>query len=379
MGRPALRRLALAVALIFATFGPINVLIQSANSDLFWVDLVSLTLLAGGFAAALLLNGHERNKIAWITIAFVALMLTRVEIISFFAGDKAEAALTGIDAEGIIRTRRQVAAFLAMAFIASGYAVFLRVVNREVEERTSLEIEMDVARKIQQSLLPAKPFKNKWCEIYGVTKPTLAVGGDFFDIVEIGNDKVLVAIADVSGHGVGASIMAATTKGVMRSQIGTSASLTALLANLNKTLYGISDKQTFVTFAAILFDFQTQIAHIATAGHPPVLHFQKEEKRLLHHRSPNLAVALTEKTEFTLIEQPFSRGDDFLLYTDGILEPHNVENEDFGEDRLHEAFLESLDLNLQARPKHIIHAAQSFTANKILPDDATLVGVTITS
>ena len=111
-----------------------------------------------------------------------------------------------------IDVRRPLFGVIAIFLLSAGYTLFLRVVGEETKKRGRLETEVAVARRIQQSLQPSAAFKTDWCEAAGITVPATEVGGDYFDMIKISDDEAVIAIADVSGHGVGAGILSAMTK-----------------------------------------------------------------------------------------------------------------------------------------------------------------------
>ncbi|HEV8537813.1 MAG TPA: SpoIIE family protein phosphatase, partial [Bacteroidota bacterium] len=131
--------------------------------------------------------------------------------------------------------------------------------------------EINIARKIQQSLIPCTTFENSWCRVAGMTASATEVGGDYFDIVALSDHRLVVAVADVAGHGVGSGILSAMTKSALRSQHMHVASPAMVLENLNRTIYQVSERNMFVTLAYLLLDADARTAAYATAGHLPLL------------------------------------------------------------------------------------------------------------
>jgi sigma-B regulation protein RsbU (phosphoserine phosphatase) len=222
---------------------------------------------------------------------------------------------------------------LAIGLLAAGYIVFIRVIRAEVQQRSRLETEVRIAREIQESLLPSAAFDRPWCSAAGAAHPATEVGGDFFDIVALpASESAAFAIADVTGHGVGAGILGAMTKSALRSQLVHSADPAAVLATVNATLAQLSDQKTFVTFAYALVDGPTRRVRYATAGHPPILHVRGGKATAL--RTVNLALGMRADTTFATGELAAAPGDLLVLYTDGILEARDERGEEFGAERL---------------------------------------------
>ena len=254
-----------------------------------WRFILIQTVASGGMAASIIYFARK----GWWMVALSVIVWTSVSVlnsgeISFnyddrglrveLGGVKARTSRANVSTETLseedlnaIYTQRSILGALAIALIASGYAMFIRVISKELEQRTRLETEVSIAREIQQSLLPLTTHETGYAEVSGATVPATEVGGDFFDIVELSGPEVAVAIADVAGHGVGAGILAAMTKSAFRSQLQNNRVPVDALQNLNRTILEVSTAKLFVDVAYLLIDPSTGIMRYATAGHPPIL------------------------------------------------------------------------------------------------------------
>lgn len=381
MQPPALRKLALAVALIFAVFGPIQVLMLPLLPPGVWLRVFALTLLSGGFAASIILFGRRLLPLLLTIAVFTAILLALPSTFSISSrmakqqSMEATEQLALLSEEDIERQgeQRLLIGMFGIGMIAGGYAVFIIVIAREVRRRAGLESEIKAAQKIQQALLPAAPLELPWCEIAGMCVPAAEVGGDYFDVIKLSDEEVLVVVGDVSGHGLGAGILAAMTKSALYSQFDLAVSPRDILTRLNRTLCRLTGKNSFVTLAVLYLNQRLQTARLATAGHPPVLHYQAAARAITARRTPSLGLGLAPDATFEEMEIPVAPGDRFLLYTDGVIEASNRAKEQFGEERLREIMIASRHAAAMAAGMAIIKSVQNFSAKEALADDATVV------
>ncbi|RPH34742.1 hypothetical protein EHM92_07505 [bacterium] len=157
-------------------------------------------------------------------------------------------------------------------------------------------------------------------------------GGDYYDIIPLPDERVALAIADVTGHGVGAGILSAMTKSALHLQLDHATDPESVLNHLNKVVYEISDEKTFVTFAYALITPSDFAITLAAAGHPPVLHRAGASRTVTPLRSKNVALGMRQNSSFAGTMTVSYQSDDLLLlYTDGLLEVTNASGEQFSE------------------------------------------------
>jgi sigma-B regulation protein RsbU (phosphoserine phosphatase) len=385
MDQKDLRRLALAVFFLFGTIGPLTMLMESSILPGSWFKLLYLTVLCGTFSASI---------IFFIKKPFRLIVLLVLIQVAMFSADRAEELLLGRVEQKMILTanhvfilnqseldriqvRRPVFGIVAIFLLSAGYALFIRVIAEENRKRARLETEVAVARAIQKSLQPPSIFTTDWCEAAGLTVPATEVGGDYYDMIKISDDEVVIAIADVSGHGVGAGILAAMTKSAVRAELNHSKVPSELLFTLNNTIYQVTDRSMFVSFAYVLLDRRTMTAQIATAGHPPIFLFRKSDGAIIEARTPNLALAVQPSTSYTAQTIQLNRGDELILYSDGITEASNDTGEEFGIDKLKELIANTQRPSVEALGNSILASVRAFTVKKEFVDDATIVVVRV--
>jgi serine phosphatase RsbU (regulator of sigma subunit) len=345
----SINRMAWAVFFLFVAFEFIIIMMESTVQPLPWMRVLLKPLAMGGFAASMVRIRGSMWKTILMIVAWVTIFSLVSGGLSFEFQDSKFRVFSGLDphdanwdsAMTLQRTtpdqldamfaQRGIVGMLGMASLLVAYGLIIRAMRREVRQRTRLETEVNIARDIQQSLLPKVAFRNSRCEIVGVTIPATEVGGDYFDTVALGEDTVVVAIADVTGHGIGAGILAAMTKSALRSQLAHDSSPEAVLNNLNRTVAQVADKKTFVTFGYIQLE-GSQLRY-GTAGHPPML-LKRGGGGVELLRTPNVGLGMRDDTVFHEEHLTPSAGDVLILYTDGASEATDAKGEQFGMERI---------------------------------------------
>ncbi len=392
----ALRRLALAVFLVFSVVGPLTVLMESELHLVTWQFVAVQTVACGGMAASIVLFGR---KMWWRTLLIVAFWMAIMTFNSgafSLVGDERglRVVLGSLDSasqvhqpgRGIalapaelnaIYTQRSLLGTLAMALLTGGYIMFISVIGRELRKRTRLETEISIAQNIQRSLFPEPSIALSWCTATGLSVPASEVGGDYFDMVKLSDSKLALVVADVTGHGIGAGILAAMTKSAFHLQLDSDADPVPLLNHLNRTLHALSDDKTFVTCAYALLDNSNNRLYVATAGHHPILHYGATSRTVTRLRTPGLALGMRSDSIFTALEIAWEPGDALLLYTDGAVEAANARNEQFGEERLENAVTASL--TQRGDPcANVLATLRTFAGRNEFADDVSLIFVSST-
>jgi hypothetical protein len=376
-------RLMFAVFLLFGTHGPAFLLANSVLSPGSWTLLGVRTFLAGSFSACIILAIRKPWLGVPIAVAALLAMISGEQVAGYFTGKNevsvekiTQAIQVSPEEFDAIRERRLAFYGATALLVGCSWAMMSFVLNAEGKKRGRLEAELSIAGDIQRSLLPDAPFRNAWCSVSGLAIPTSEVGGDYFDVVPLSDERVAIFIADVSGHGTGAGIVSAMTKSALHAELVHDPAPSSVMARLNNTLVGLTETKTFVTCAYALLDHRKSIATLATAGHPPILLRRRKALELTEHRLPNLALGLKTGLQFKEEVVHVEPGDLFCLYTDGIVEASNRKGEQFGAERLKEVLVGNnvYDQIGQA----VIVAARTFSGVKEFADDATIVTIALT-
>lgn len=210
-----------------------------------------------------------------------------------------------------------------------------RVFAQEHAARASLQRELEIARDIQQSLLPRSIPTCKGFEIAALSRPAGYAGGDFYDVVEADNGQVVVVLGDVTGHGVGAALIASACRTYARVALRTKA-LSDAMSEVDHALQQDLREGSFVTLVFVSLRPESREVAFLSAGHGPVIvRTRTESKRLMPHGPPaglGLFPADAQPSRFVM-----GSGSDLLIPSDGIFEARSESGEQFGIQRLVDA------------------------------------------
>ncbi len=242
-------------------------------------------------------------------------------------------------------------------------------------ERDRVQEEMKWARDIQQSLLPRIMPEVTGYQIFGVSVSALEVGGDYFDIVPIG-DQWSCIIGDVSGKGVPAAMIMSIVRSLIHTYSEVASSPREAICRVNRKLTPDLESEMFVTLAAFTFDPVSHSASVVRAGHEP-LFLVRADGSLERLQPPGTAMGLTdvplfeEMLEATTVQ--FNSGDVMVLFTDGITEANNREHIELGYDRFAEMVREHAARPAPEMVAALVKDVQSFIGGAAQSDDITVL------
>jgi sigma-B regulation protein RsbU (phosphoserine phosphatase) len=219
--------------------------------------------------------------------------------------------------------------------LALGYIALQRTFENE-RRLLAIESELQAARQIQLFILPKTVPSVSNLRIASAYHSMSAVAGDFYQFIQVDPYRVGVLVADVSGHGVPAALIAAMMKMAVQSIVSCVASPGDVLQGLNRMLSGQAPDQ-FVTAAYLFIDTQNYKARYSAAGHPPLL--LSRAGTLQRIESNGLVFGVTAQPDYPVREIPICPGDRLLLYTDGVIEPENANGKPFGDSKLEQVVL----------------------------------------
>ena len=255
-----------------------------------------------------------------------------------------------------------------MAFLAAlGYVAARQTLQRD-QQLSEIQKELEVARRIQLSILPASFPNSANFRVAARYVPMTSVAGDFYDFIVADDTQAGLLIADVSGHGVPAALIASMVKVAGTSQRANIADPARLLAGMNAVLCGNTQDQ-FVTAAYVHLDSKSGKFRYSAAGHPPMLLLRRRE--VLEISENGLILAAFDSATYTNASHPLEPGDRLLLYTDGLIEAANAKGDAFGQEALAAVLRETADLPPAAASDQIISEVQRWSATQ--DDDLTVL------
>ncbi len=266
--------------------------------------------------------------------------------------------------------RRLLTTLAAQAAPAIRVAQLVREQAAEAAERERLEQEMRVATLIQQQFLPRElPHLPEW-QIAAYYGPARAVGGDFYDFIEMSDGRIGIAVGDVTDKGVPAALVMARTHSVLRAEATRSTSPGAILARANDLLVPEMPARMFVTCLFAILEPSTGRVVLANAGHN--LPYIRTDDGVVELRATGMPLGLLPGIRYEETEGVIAPGSNVLLYSDGIVEAHDPSNDMYGFPRLREAM--AMDVAGSDLLDRLLEGLHGFTGSDWeQEDDITLV------
>ncbi len=253
-------------------------------------------------------------------------------------------------------------------FLATlGYVAAKRSLARD-HQFSEIQKELEIARRIQTDILPSVYPASDHFQVAARYVPMTSVAGDFYDFLIADQKHAGLLIADVSGHGVPAALIASMVKLAATSQRANFSDPAALLSGMNAVLCGNTQNQ-FVTAAYVYLDANSATLHYSAAAHPPMLLLRSGQVIEVTENGLMLA-AFANATYSTAVHQLHS-ADRLLLYTDGVLEAANPAGEEFGPQRLSALLQDGAHLSAEAAADHIISSLKTWA--RAQNDDLTVL------
>jgi sigma-B regulation protein RsbU (phosphoserine phosphatase) len=261
----------------------------------------------------------------------------------------------------------------------SAFALYNAIIYSEANEKKRLDHDLEIARDIQRVLLPAEPPSVNGFEISGINVPARQVSGDYFDYIKVDEERLGVAIADVSGKGVPASLIMAICRSVLRSQAAQNPSPADVLKKVNRQLYPDIKEDMFISMAYLILDHVHNGVTLARAGHDAPLLYKRSSQSVTPVKPPGMVVGIDSGNVFDRITGDFpirlERDDCLVLYTDGVTEALDADGNEFGVERTMQSVRASAGHGAQAIITRLIDDLRNFVGSHPQNDDITLIAI----
>ena len=347
-------------------------------------------------AAQSRIGGLSLGDLFMAALVAIAILFLIIEAIAFFMGFALARTITGSVHqlfEGTERVRRgdfthriEINTRDQLGDLAASFnqmTASIESLLRQAEEKRRLEEELRIAREIQMSLLPRGPLEMRGLSMTAVCIPAREVGGDYYDFVTLGDQRLGVLIADVSGKGTSAALYMAELKGLILALSTIYQSPKQLLIEVNRIISDNIDSRSFITMTYGVIDLEARTFTYARAGHTPLIYLPAADG---HPRRSEVLIpsglvlglridGIAEKFEQLLEEctLTIANGDVLVLFTDGISEAMNPAMDLFGEGRLQQLVEDHGHLPADQLRERILREVESFAGTADQHDDMTMI------
>jgi phosphoserine phosphatase RsbU/P len=360
-----------------------------------WVLAFQIVFATGRLLSQILIVGRRPMEIAYHVVIVAYCLLITIFPLSYPRGQRMPSELKifygGLAVFGIFVVRdnliffglfggRTIEPIGFLVFVGClGYLAAARSLSNE-QGLLAIQKELEIARQIQSSILPREIPRIAGLDIAATYQPMTAVAGDFYDFLVVDEKRIGILVADVTGHGVPAALIASMLKAVFSAQSGHAEDPAQVLFGLNNSLCG-KFEDYFVSAAYLFIDAEKQIFRYAAAGHPPLMAGSLDGAKPAAFQaleSNGFLLGIFVDATYCNLERPFVPGDRCVLYTDGVIEAKNAAEEEFGISRSR-SFLEA-KASLAAAPvlAALLDEIARWSARaegKAQEDDITLVAV----
>jgi serine phosphatase RsbU (regulator of sigma subunit) len=255
---------------------------------------------------------------------------------------------------------------------ATAIAVEKAMLHERLVQAERMERRLEIAQQVQERLLPATPPGVPGHDLAGRCIPSARVGGDYFDYIPLSNGRLGVVVADVSGHDLPAALIMSAFRTLVRTCLRAGHELDEVARTLDRELPDCTAGTAFVTALLAVLDPASGRLRYVNCGHPQPFHDRAVGASAWLDRGGPL-LGLLDHARFEIGEVDLARGDQVVIYTDGIVEARSPAGEWFGSDRLVELVTAHKRLPARDLVEHVILEARAFTGANDFEDDVTLV------
>ena len=253
---------------------------------------------------------------------------------------------------------------------------YIEDIARMTSENERISAELNIAAQIQESVLPAVfpafPDKEE-IDIYALMHPAKEVGGDFYDFFLVDEDHLAVVVADVSGKGIPAALFMMISKSFIKNQVLEGKHVDEVFCEVNNQLCENNNENFFVTAWLGILDLKSGTLEYVNAGHNPPAILRKNGSVEWIRMQPGLVLAAMEDVPYFANEIQLERGDRLLLYTDGVTEATNEQEEMYGEERMERLLADSSGRTVTETVMQLREDIREFVGEAQQYDDITIL------
>jgi len=353
------------------------------GKDLFLVAIIPQEkILQEAFAAQNAALDHTRQQLGRLRIIFVMVILSII-LIALISSRTVTRPLRDLVsavrcvAEGSLDTRVKIRTRDEIEELGEAF-------NRmapQLQDRVRLKNSIDLAREVQQNLLPAHPPLCKGFDIAGRSVYCDETGGDYYGYLQFsreGREQLGIVLGDVTGHGIAAAMLMATARSLLRANAELFSSLGNLMEHANRQLASDVTGGRFMTLYFLLIDLEKKMVRWSSAGHDPAIKYNPSSKSFEELAGAGLPFGIDPRQNYR--EQgplPLGEGEIIVIGTDGIWEARNPQGERFGKDRLRAVIQNNAGGSADSITRAIFDSVSEFRKTHPQEDDITLVVVKV--
>lgn len=255
---------------------------------------------------------------------------------------------------------------------AASLSIEKAMLHRQLLEKEILDKQLQLAKEVQFSLFPDGSLNIKDYDIAGICIPTEEVGGDYYDFIKLTGNRLGIAIADISGHGIAPAMVMTAFRGMLRTHASGKLTPAKIARVINQQLPKFSGDSHFITAVLIDLNCKTHEFTYVSCGHqPPLLLDRRGNSRFLNLHGP--ALGIINKVNFPTDKQTLDTCGIVVLYTDGVIEITSPEGLEYGPERLKRTIKKERDLPAAEIVQKVIQDTRKFSGSQSYLDDFTLV------
>jgi serine phosphatase RsbU (regulator of sigma subunit) len=258
--------------------------------------------------------------------------------------------------------------------LVCGFLVLNLLILLEVADRLTLKKDLEVARDIQQAMLPSEIYTATGIEAFGVTRPANTVGGDLYDLIRRPDGRIVFALGDVAGKGSPAALLMALAVAMLRVLVDEGLEPADLAARLNIQVSRHAPGSRFITMVMGLYDPTTgQITYVNAGQNPPML--RRASGRIERLTEGGMALGMFDLATYTAGTLTLDAGDVLVLFSDGVTEAENPSGVAFDDAGLEQIVNEHWWKDLQTLGTSVLKAVETHAAGAKIADDLTVLAV----